>query len=95
VDQLGGAGHHMKLVCKSSKAEGEHAMCDTSTDVDTTSGVHFRLESNSSLCSMPLGDDATDWDTASAAHFRLNSDSSEASVADTAEWMSQSDWFTH
>jgi len=62
ADQLEGAGHYMKLEGKSLEA---------------------------------LGDAATDFDAASAAHFRLNSNSSVCSMADTPEWMSESDWFFH
>jgi hypothetical protein len=93
--QLGGARHHMKLVCKSSEARGECAIYDANTDLDTTSGVHFRLDSKNSVKSIALADDATDVDTTSCAHFQMNSDSSVCSVADTQEWMSESDWFAH
>jgi len=61
VDQLGSAEHHMQLACKSSmwsKALGEHALCDANTDVDTTAGVHFRLNSDSSVCSLA---DTQEW----------------------------------
>ena len=61
VDQLGSAEHHMQLACKSSmwsKALGEHALCDANTDVDTTAGVHFRLNSESSVCSLA---DTQEW----------------------------------
>jgi len=62
ADQLEGAGHLMKLESKSLQTLG-----DAATDLDTTSAAHFRLNSNSSVCSM----------------------------ADSQDWMSESDWFFH
>lgn len=47
LDQIESVGCHMKLESKSLEALG-----DTATDLDTTSGVHFRMNSESSVCSM-------------------------------------------